>query len=250
MNALELTEALRTQYPASHGWILLPQVRDATGAGGGRTADAVAFNAWPSRGLELHGFELKTYRGDWLRELRQPAKAESIFQFCDRWWIVTPAPDKGHGPEVVRANELPATWGLITVHDGKVDAVPKDAAKLEAKALDRVFVAAVLRALQKCETPEAKIAAARAEGVTEGRKLGKEQAAFMMSPREVDMVRWKRESLEQIAKSVEFILKDVRRELADIRKLPQRPPAYEEEDDGKAAHPPIPSPDTDPGWPR
>lgn len=234
MRADEIVDALRTQYPPSHGWILLPQVRDATGAGGGRTADAIAFNAWPSRGLELHGFEMKTYRGDWLRELKQPEKAESIFQFCDRWWIVTPAPDKGHGPEVVRANELPPTWGLITVDDGKVDAIAKEAAKLKAKPLDRVFVAAILRALQKCETPEAKIAAARSEGVKEGIQQGERIAGTRMAPHEVEVIRWRRDSLVSLERSAMDILQSIRRELADVRKIPNVPPAREQEDDGLA----------------
>ena len=37
-------------------------------AGGGRYADAIAMNLWPSRGLAVHGFEIKISRGDWQRE--------------------------------------------------------------------------------------------------------------------------------------------------------------------------------------
>jgi hypothetical protein len=43
---------------------------------------------WPSRGLKLMGFEIKAGRGDWLGELRNPRKAESIARFCDQWWVV------------------------------------------------------------------------------------------------------------------------------------------------------------------
>ena len=43
---------------------------------------------WPSRGLYLHGFEIKVHRNDWLRELKNPAKAEEIAGYCHFWWVV------------------------------------------------------------------------------------------------------------------------------------------------------------------
>jgi len=46
---------------------------------------------WPSRGLHLMGFEIKAGRGDWLRELKDPGKAEGIAAYCDQWWVVAPA---------------------------------------------------------------------------------------------------------------------------------------------------------------
>jgi hypothetical protein len=42
---------------------------------------------WPSRGIELHGIEIKVSRNDWLKELGDPAKADEIARFCDRWWV-------------------------------------------------------------------------------------------------------------------------------------------------------------------
>jgi hypothetical protein len=237
VNAVELIEALRRQYQPAHGWIVLPQVRDATGWQGKRTADAIALNAWPSRGLELHGFELKTYRGDWLRELKQPAKAESIFRYCDRWWIVTPAPhadDKKREFAIVQEGELPPTWGHIMFAADDVT-IAKEAPKLKAAPLDRVFLAAVLRALAGAETPEAKLAAARAEGLKEGRECGLQSALRRMAPTELEAVRWRRESLTSLEDSAKRILADIRRELAEVRKIPDLPRATDEEDDGQPA---------------
>src|ERR1035437_8757229 len=82
-----LFEALQVRYK-SDAYALFPQVRETTGSACTRTADAIAFGLWPSRGMEVEGFEIKISRGDWLRELKSPSKAEGIFQFCDRWWIV------------------------------------------------------------------------------------------------------------------------------------------------------------------
>ena len=70
-------------------WATFPAVRNATGfARQVRTADAIAMALWPSMGLELHGFEIKSHRHDWLRELKKPDKADAIAKHCNRWWIV------------------------------------------------------------------------------------------------------------------------------------------------------------------
>lgn len=220
MRSEELFDALRGAYPAAHGWVLLPQVRDATGAGSGRTADGLAMNAWPSRGLEVHGFELKTHRGDWLRELKKPAKAESVFQYCDRWWVVVP--ELGHG-EIVRGAELPSSWGLFVV-DSKGRAAPAvQAPKLKPKALDRAFLAAVLRRLAAVETPEGKLAAAFANGRAEGEKEGRRLEALRLERRgQRQELRYQRDSLTGIQDTAERILKNIRRELAEL-KLPPEP---------------------------
>jgi hypothetical protein len=231
MTAAELVDALRGHYAKARGWILLPQVRDATGARGNRTADAIALNAWPSRGLELHGFELKTYRGDWLRELKQPEKAESIFRYCDRWWIVTPAPsDGGRALAIVLPQELPHTWGLIHVGADGGALVAKEAGALSPAPLDRVFVAAMMRALEKCETPEAQREASRKVGFQEGHEAGVKYATLRMQPRELELVRWKRESLEHLEASAKRILDGIRSELKDLQKLPSLPGASEDDD--------------------
>src|SRR5215470_16401523 len=85
----DLERRLRARF-ASPAYAYLPQVGDATGAGVGRHADVVVMGLWPSRGLKLMGFEIKAGRGDWLGEIRNPSKAESIARFCDQWWVVAP----------------------------------------------------------------------------------------------------------------------------------------------------------------
>jgi len=80
-------EALAKRFPAP-AWALISQVRNSTGYSGDRTCDAIAVSRWPSRGLELHGFEIKCSRGDWLGELRRPDKADKMFKYFDRWEAV------------------------------------------------------------------------------------------------------------------------------------------------------------------
>lgn len=134
--------AIRRHYDAS-SWAVLANVANATGARGDRFADAIAMSLWPSRGLVVHGFEIKTDRRDLLREIKNPYKADGVAKYCDYWWIVV-------GSEAVaKAEDLPETWGLLAprkVRDDEYDLKTlKQAKKLKPRKLDRAFVASVLR---------------------------------------------------------------------------------------------------------
>jgi hypothetical protein len=83
-------------------------VRNSTGYGD-RTCDAIAMSLWPSRGLELHGIEIKCSRGDWLHELKRPDKADKMFKYFDRWWLAVSDESVAHD------YEIPPTWGLIVM---------------------------------------------------------------------------------------------------------------------------------------
>lgn len=170
MTEFELFTALRPHYPAEQ-YALLPQVGNATGTGVSRHLDGVALGLWPSRGIHLHGFEIKSYRGDWLRELKNPAKAEAMHQFCNYWWIV--AAEKN----TVADGELPIGWGLM-IYDAEKQSLKKvTAAKyVEAKAADISFIAAIMRKAQGVATPDGVIAKARAEGYAEGKEAGESNA--------------------------------------------------------------------------
>jgi len=85
---------------------------------GGRYADAVAMCLWSSQEHNVQGHEIKASRSDWLRELKSPAKADAVAQYCDRWWVVTP-------PGSVKPGELPETWGLIEVVEGRLKVVTR-----------------------------------------------------------------------------------------------------------------------------
>lgn len=138
MNAGEVRKLLLTKY-APPSWALLQEVRDGTGySTAGRLMDAMAFGLWPSRGLEIHGFEIKVSRGDWLRELKQPEKAESFYKFVDRWWIVAPE------YVVAKPEELPKTWGFMLAKGGKLKTIVEATAK-KATPINRLFMMAIIR---------------------------------------------------------------------------------------------------------
>lgn len=138
MNSAGIRALLRQRYPR-HEWALEFEVANGTGGHARRSADAVAMNLWPSRGLAIHGFEFKISRGDWLRELKTPEKAEPVAQYCDHWWIVAPT-------GVVKKGELPSAWGLMEVEESparlivSVEAPPK-----ASSPVDRLFLAALFR---------------------------------------------------------------------------------------------------------
>lgn len=139
-------------------------VRSDVGAGRGRTCDALAMGLWPSRGLPVHGHEVKVTRSDWLSELRQPAKADVWFPLVNCWWLVVS--DEG----IVGAGELPAGWGLMAPARSKLK-VLVEPERREVDALPHSFVAAMLRKLSEHlnTSPEA-IQEAERRGRTEGEK--------------------------------------------------------------------------------
>lgn len=130
-------DALRLRYCAPQ-YALFFEVANGTGSNIRRYCDALAMSLFPSRGLGMHGFEVKVSRSDWQRELALPDKVEEgIYRFCDHWWVTAV-------PGVVREGELPETWGLLELREGKLRQM-KAAPKLQPMPMDRSFIAALLR---------------------------------------------------------------------------------------------------------
>lgn len=133
----EMYAALRAHF-APPAWAFITEVGDATGFQTKRHADAVAMGVWPSRGMELYGIEVKVSRSDWLKELENPAKAEAICKYCDRWFLAV------NNADIVKPGELPPTWGLIA-RKGNGLAVVTPAPQLTPQPITRPFLAALLR---------------------------------------------------------------------------------------------------------
>lgn len=153
--------ALARRY-AAPAWAFFEQVAPGTGWKATGWADAMALSIWPSRGLDLYGFEVKVSRADWLRELKNPQKADAFVSRCHRWWIVAP-------PGCVQTGELPPNWGLIEYRSGKLFDVVQ-AAKIEPLALEWSFLAAMLRRVAEANVPKSTIEDRVAEAVEQARK--------------------------------------------------------------------------------
>lgn len=139
-----LTAALHARYGEVHGngprYAVASQVRSGAGHAAKRTADFIAMDLWPSGGLALHGHEVKVSRPDWLRELKDPAKAAEFTPYLNHWWVV--AADPG----MVRDGELPGDWGLMAMRSGRL-AVVRKAPWQQALPMPPARLAALLRAV-------------------------------------------------------------------------------------------------------
>lgn len=120
MTSSELDELLHLHYIsekdqfdlAGAGAVYLTEV---TAPGhSGRRADAVHIGLWSSRGAgTVEVCELKVSRADWLKELKEPKKAEAWWPYCNLFWLVVP-----HAG-IVQEGELPKGWGLMMPSGGK-----------------------------------------------------------------------------------------------------------------------------------
>lgn len=129
---------LLKKFPAQE-YALMAEVRDAAGFSASRSADFLVMGLWPSRGLDMIGIERKSYRGDWLSELKKPEKAENIYQYCDRWYLLT------DNENVAKIDEIPGNWGWMHIDEmGKLRVI-KEAVKLSPVPISRSFLACLLK---------------------------------------------------------------------------------------------------------
>jgi hypothetical protein len=205
----EVLRLLRARHPAP-AWAFLDHVANGTGRHQQRTADALAMSLWPSRGLELHGFEVKVYRSDWLRELKDPAKADEIAARCHRWWVVV-----GDESIIQQGDLFPQTWGQMVVRDGEL-VVTREAPLIEPAPLDHVFLAAILRRAATAFCQREEEATRRDRG-----------AALVPAPTEADVARWMAR-LERLSTTTSLIQNDIRQRLYALR-YPQRSEGEETE---------------------
>lgn len=124
---------------SSPQWHTMLQVRNAGGFNADRTCDAMAIGLWPGTGHKIIGFEIKASRADWLRELKDPWKAEAFAKFCDEWWLVIPKAD------MVKPGELPDGWGMMVPHSNGLKRAHHARAREKVEPLERGLLAAMMK---------------------------------------------------------------------------------------------------------
>ena len=116
----DMLDALARRYTAIRAgsiadrWVVADHVRATLGyTRTQRVCDFIAADKYPGvpygSALAFHGHEVKVSRGDWLRELKDPSKAETFKKHMHHWWLVVPSAD------IVRDGELPEGWGLMVL---------------------------------------------------------------------------------------------------------------------------------------
>ena len=75
---MDIWELIQRRFPKEE-YALLREVRNAAGYNATRSADAIAFNLWPSRGLEINGEEF-----DYDEPITFEEAITDILTECDR----------------------------------------------------------------------------------------------------------------------------------------------------------------------
>lgn len=136
-------EALAAKFSQPH-YITMFEVRDSTGFDSTRSADALSIAMYGTRGREITGFEIKISRSDWLRELKQPEKAEEIGKFCDWFYLVT------NDDSIAKVEEIPTPWGWMVLKGSRLKVIKKPE-KMKPLPLDRPMLCSLLYSVrQQC----------------------------------------------------------------------------------------------------
>lgn len=127
----------------SDEWILATEVGNMTGYSRSRNLDVVLVNCYPSKGLTLHGMEIKVSVADLRHELENPQKHRVFYDNLDFFSLVCP-------PGVVKLDLLPAKWGvLVPTKDGSSLRALRKALPLHDETrpvIDRDFAVSLMRA--------------------------------------------------------------------------------------------------------
>lgn len=123
MDASFIVTSLRKHYSSKRGeWAFFAELRVGTGftqKHHEQRLDAWAINLYPSTGHNAIAFEVKVSRGDFRRELRDPAKRYSALMVSNLYYFVTPV-------GLVDPDEVPDLCGLMEVdEDGVVNTVKR-----------------------------------------------------------------------------------------------------------------------------
>jgi hypothetical protein len=103
----EVNQMLWNKYTERGEYVFLFDVPNIIGMKQERRCDGIAIGMWGSTGRLIHGFEVKTSRSDWLREVKDVSKADPFIEQCDRWWLVT-----GNNA-IAKPEEIPSAWGWM-----------------------------------------------------------------------------------------------------------------------------------------
>ena len=138
MTTAQVRDAVKRKF-CQPEWTALFEVRNGAGHHANRSADCIAMNTYPSRGLNLVGIEIKVSRSDFLSELKKPEKAEAFYKYCDRWWLIT-------GPNVVNdTSEIPENWGWMIAQKSGLRIRKEAPRNKDVTPMPRTFLAAMMR---------------------------------------------------------------------------------------------------------
>lgn len=102
-------DVIQSHRHSGEAWAFLRDCPNNTSIGKSREADAIAVGCWSSKGLTIHGYEVKVSRADWRAEIQNHEKSLEFMKLVDFWWLAAP-------PGVAELAEVPGNWGFIEVN--------------------------------------------------------------------------------------------------------------------------------------
>lgn len=143
LTAKDVVKALRQRHPPSTQWVFLTEVAFATGFGKGSDnhIDVMAFNCWPSSGLDRIAYEVKVSREDFKRELKDPGKRQNAVEHSNHFFFAAPS-------GLIDADDLPIDCGLVEVDGNLKCHLAVEAPKRKEAKFSYPFFLAVLRNAQ------------------------------------------------------------------------------------------------------
>lgn len=123
-------------------WYLGFEVGNSCGSECIRHADAIAICAYPSRGFQSIGFEVKISRSDLQHELDNPSKCEEMYQYVNEWFLVVP---NGLTKDMM----IPEPWGIMEYDNGMIR--QKKKAEYHQAKLTVGFMIAFIRGRQRLD---------------------------------------------------------------------------------------------------
>jgi len=108
----ELEQFMKSRFQCDDRWHFFTELRLGTGYSNEQRADGFLMELWPSKGFVRTAFEYKVSRQDFLKEIKNPQKRQSIKSYSDHFVIIT-------ANDIVKdKSEIPSDCGWF-VFDGK-----------------------------------------------------------------------------------------------------------------------------------
>lgn len=174
MTASDVLDSIWDRWPDEQ-WVKVTEAPDSSDRMG-RKIDLLCLNAWRSKGYAVECVEVKVSAADCRKEFADPAKSEFWFRHSNRFWLALPSDIY----KLVK-EEVPDTWGVITISDnGKARAV-RQAPKRDRVDLAHGTYLGLLRS-SRADLIDA-TRRARSAGREEGRKAAEATAERLESGR-------------------------------------------------------------------